>query len=67
MSAFKRPSHKPYGMVGMMQYSGSILKRIYSSISRQSRPDQHAIEQFICLERGNFDSAKCMAYIYLRS
>jgi hypothetical protein len=67
VSAFKRPSHKTHCMVVMMEYSGGILKRFYSSVSRQSRPHQHAIEQFIRLERGNFDSVECSAYINLRS
>jgi len=43
------------------------LKRIYSPISRQSRPGQHAIEQFISLEGSNFNGVKCGVYINFKS
>src|SRR5450759_578112 len=67
VSAFNRPPHKTHRMVVMMEYCPSILKRIYSPISRQSRPDQHAIEQFISLEGSNFNGVKCGAYINFKS
>jgi hypothetical protein len=67
VSAFKRPSYKSHRMVVMMKNFRSILKCLYSLISRHSLPDQHSIKHFVRLESGDFNGVKRGAHINLKS